>query len=454
MKKKKNSRFWFLSAAASGAMLNPLNSSMISLAIHRIQTDFHLSFATVSWLISSFYLSSVIAQPVMGKIADQFGRKNTFLAGLILVAISAIGAPWAPTFLVLIFLRLFQSVGSSAIYPSAISLVRDHIKEKQASALAVISTFTSATAALGPTIGGLLISWGDWPAIFTINFPILIVSFFLGWISFPKDPKRGKPLRQIIREFDIPGIILFAIGMSFILWFLLTLENNLHIVVGLIGVIFFLAFIVRELKTEEAFINLRTFKTNTALTLVLVQFVALNIYNYSLFFGLPSYFQDEMHLNVRTSGLLMLFLSGFSMIISPIAGKWIDRSGYKIPLSVGTGLMVVGGILLSTIFVKSSIVIMACILIVVGISYGLNNVALQSALIKVTPPQMTGTASGLFQSSRYMGSILSSIVLGILFGKEITAHHFQMLGCVLIAVSAATCLMNVKFTRYSPEKMY
>jgi hypothetical protein len=101
----------------------------------------------------------------------------------------------------------------------------------------------------------------------------------------------------------------------------------------------------------------------------------------------------------------MLFLSGFSMLISPVAGKWVDRSGFRPPLMAGTGLMLVGAGLLTTLFVGASVPIMAGVLTIVGISYGLNNVSLQAAMIKATPPGMIGTTSGLFQASRYMGSI-------------------------------------------------
>lgn len=178
MKNWQKKRGLFLTAIATGTMLNPLNSSMISLALHSIQKDFQLSFTTVSWLISSFYLASAIGQPVTGKLGDLIGRKRMFLIGLVLVAVSAFGAPLAPTFSILLIMRLIQSVGSSAVYPSGIGLVRTHIQEKQASALAVLSIFSSAMAALGPTVGGFLIVWGGWPSIhlfseFSIYFPEL-----------------------------------------------------------------------------------------------------------------------------------------------------------------------------------------------------------------------------------------------------------------------------------------
>ena len=157
MKNWSNSRGLFLSSVATGAMLNPLNSSMIALAIPNIQRDFNLSYLTISWLITSFYLASAVTQPIAGKLGDLIGRRKMFLGGLILVAISAMGAPFAPFFSLLIVMRLFQAVGSGSIYPAAIGMLRDHIHERQGAALAVISLTMSAMAALGPTIGGFLI---------------------------------------------------------------------------------------------------------------------------------------------------------------------------------------------------------------------------------------------------------------------------------------------------------
>ena len=125
MKNWRKSRGLFLTTVATGAMLNPLNSSMIALALYSIQKDFGLSYLTVSWLISSFYLASAVAQPVAGKLGDLIGRKKMFLGGLILVAISAVGAPLAPAFAILVIMRLFQAVGSGSIYPAGMGMVRE-----------------------------------------------------------------------------------------------------------------------------------------------------------------------------------------------------------------------------------------------------------------------------------------------------------------------------------------
>lgn len=443
----KKSRALFLTAVASGTMLNPLNSSMISLALHSIQRDFHLSFTTVSWIISSFYLASAVAQPVTGKIGDLVGSKKTFLFGLVLVAISAIGAPLSTSFLMLLIMRLFQSIGSSAIYPAGMTLIRDHIHDRQASALAVLSIFASAMTSLGPTLGGFLIVWGDWPAIFKVNFPFILISFLLGWYIFPKDQKKEKGnINKFLSQLDLMGIGLFTSGIVLLLWFLLSFGTSLHYGAGIIGLLFLCGFVLWELKVKEPFINIRLFKSHPKLTWVYLQFIFLNIFFYCLFFGLPSYFQDEMNLSVETSGLLMLFMSGVSIIISPITGKWIDKAGVKQPILVGSFLSIIGALTLSLFFVHAPYWGMGLILSLMGVSYGIGNVVLQAAMLKESPKAIIGTTSGLFQTCRYLGSILSSIVLGLVFGKNITEEHLQILGIVLIISGSISFLMNLIFT--------
>ncbi|MFP5113205.1 MFS transporter [Bacillaceae bacterium C204] len=444
----KKNRALFLTAVASGTMLNPLNSSMIALALHSIQKDFNLSFSTVSWLISSFYLASAVAQPVTGKIGDIFGRKKTFLTGLIIVAFSALGAPLASTFMMLLVMRLFQSIGSSAIYPSGMALIRDHIKDRQASALAVLSIFASAMVALGPTIGGFLIVLGNWPAIFWVNFPFIILSFLLGWYLFPKDRKQDKShMKELLSHLDFLGIGYFAAGMVFFLWFLLSFEEKVHYLSGIVGIIFFGLFAWRELRVKEPFIDIRIFRIHPKLSMVYIQFIILNIFFYCLFFGLPSYFQEGMGLSVELSGLLMLFMSGISIIISSVTGKWIDRTGVNQPIMVGAFISIIGALAFMLFFVQSSYLGIGIILSIMGLSYGTGNVVLQVAMVKESPKEIIGTTSGLFQTCRYLGSILASIILGLIFGKGITAESMKIVGEVLLITGIISFLMSLWFSR-------
>lgn len=107
--------------------------------------------------------------------------------------------------------------------------------------------------------------------------------------------------------------------------------------------------------------------------------------------------------------------------------------------------MTAGAVLLTIFFINVQTIGKGLILSLLGIGYGLGNVALQAAMLKTSPSNMVGTTSGLFQTCRYLGSILSSVILGILFGKEITAAHFDMMGIIMIIAGGASLLMAVRF---------
>lgn len=284
-----------------GILLNPLNSSMISVAIARLQHVYRLDFTVVSWIIFSFYISSAIAQPVMGKASDLFGRRKIFLAGLVVSFVSSFLAPLSPNFGWLIVSRIVQSIGTSMMVAVGMAIVRIHITEKQASALSVLSIFQSGAAAIGPFIGGILVHWWDWPAIFFVNIPFAVASFLLSLRTIPKDEPPtsvavGMSFRKWFELIDASGILLFTVGLVALLVGLLSAKPSGHvslgnIIVGLIGLLALGVFVRHGLKTASPFIPFRTFAKYPAMTWVNVQFMLVNLLFYALFFGFPSYLQ-------------------------------------------------------------------------------------------------------------------------------------------------------------------
>lgn len=448
MKSWRKSRKLFLTTVATGAMLNPLNSSMIALALYSIQKDFGLSYLTVSWLISSFYIASAVAQPIAGRLGDLIGRRRMFLGGLVFVAISAIGAPLSPIFALLIMMRLFQAVGSGSIYPAGIGMIRDHIQERQGAALAFISMIMSSMAALGPTIGGALISWGGWEAIFLINLPILLYCFIAAWLILPKDEKRKNlGLRELREQMDVGGIFLFSAGIIGLLVFLLSFKTSLNIGAGIIGFVFLAWFVRHELKTNIPFINIRLFTSNRRLSFIYLQYMLQNLIYYSLFFGLPGYFQDGLQLSVSYSGMLMLFVSGMGIVIAPLAGRWVDKAGVHAPILLGNSLIVIGAVLLMLFFGHVPVFAMVLIISLIGAGCSFGNVTLQAAMLQEIPSDMIGVSTGLYQMCRHLGSTLSAVALGLIFGDYFTTEHFPNLILMLLTAGVVMLLLGISYSR-------
>lgn len=143
----------------------------------------------------------------------------------------------------------------------------------------------------------------------------------------------------------------------------------------------------------------------------------------------------------------MLFMSGVSIIISSVTGKWIDRKGVYQPILAGSFISIIGALIFTLFFVNASYLIIGITLSIMGLSYGIGNVVLQVAMVKESPKEIIGTTSGLFQTCRFLGSIFSSIILGLIFGSEISADNMKIIGGVLIIAGIISFLMSVWFSR-------
>lgn len=436
-----------------GILLNPLNSSMISVAIPRIQNEFQLDFTVVSWIIFSFYIASAIAQPIMGKASDLFGRRRIFLTGLVVSFIASLLAPLSPNFGWLIAMRIVQSIGTSMMVAVGMAIVRIHITEKQATALSFLSIFLSGAAAIGPFIGGVIIHWWGWPAIFLVNIPIVVTSFLLAWRHIPKDipsttsVARNMSFRKWSDLIDAPGVLLFTVGLVALLVGLLSIKSSGQItfsgvIVGLIGFVGLGAFVRHELKAKAPFIPLRTFVKYPAMTWVNIEFLIVNLLFYSLFFGLPSYLQIVRRVSEFNTGMLMLSLGLCSLVTSPMAGRWIDKSGPGPALLMSGMLMTCGSLWIVTLDQNSPVISVCLVLAAFGVSNGLNSVAMQAALFKSSPKEMIGVASGIFNTSRYLGTILSSILISTVMGDSFSFEGFRVLGMILTLIALSLVFIH------------
>jgi len=316
-----------------------------------------------------------------------------------------------------------------------------------------LSIFLSGAAAIGPFIGGVIIHWWGWPAIFLVNIPFVVTSFLLAWRHIPKDipsttsVARNMSFRKWSDLIDAPGVLLFTVGLVALLVGLLSTKTSgqitlSNVIVGLIGFVALGAFVRHELKAKAPFIPLRTFVKYPAMTWVNVEFLIVNLLFYSLFFGLPSYLQIVRHVSEFHTGMLMLSLGLCSLVTSPMAGRWIDKSGPGPALLMSGILMTFGSVWIVTLDQTSPVISVCLALAAFGVSNGLNSVAMQAALFKSSPKEMIGVASGIFNTSRYLGTILSSILISTVMGDNFSFEGFQVVGMILTLIALSLVFIN------------
>jgi MFS family permease len=426
----KNQNFLIV-AIALGVILNPLNTTMITVALPEIKNEFLLTSKDIAWLIASYFIISAIFLPLIGKLSDYYGRKKIFLFGLLLVGISSFTAPLSPNMPFLLGMRSIQAIGTSALYPAGIGIVRTYIEKNQNRVIGTLSVFATTSAAFGPTISGLLIQQGGWHVIFYVNFPIIIISAILAALTIPNDEKST----MRIFKWDGIGIILFGLLISIWMYYFQMLESGMNVWALIASLALTFLFYFFEKKKEEPFIDVVFLKKNLNISSLYIQYIFSTVIFFSLLLSMPIYLQSVLMLSSKQTGIIMLSISIFAMIITPLATRWIEKSGYRIPLLTGVLIGVVGVVLLLTVNHNSPLYWIFIVLSTIGLSNGILNIGLQTLLYSFVSISESGTASGLFMTSRFIGNILASSIFGVMFATGVNDTNQNWLAIILIVVS-------------------
>jgi MFS family permease len=426
-----------------GTLLNPLNSSMIAVALVRLRDDFDVTLATASWLVSAFYLAAAVGQPLMGRLADLLGARRVFCAGWVLVGLTGALAPFAPSFGWLVVARVVQALGTSGAFPAGLALIRrgaeDPAAPPPAAALGALAVAGSVSAALGPVLGGVLVGAAGWPSIFVVNAVLAVVGLPLALRVLPRDPPTEDGLRGAARLVDWPGIVLFTGVLAGTLGLLLSLSGGVLWALAPVVVVSAAGLAWRERRTATPIVDLEI-AGDRGIASVFLQYAAVNIVFYAAFFGLPQWLEEVRGFAPQEAGLLLLPIAGLGVVVTPVASRLITRSGPRPALLIGATALTAGAGLLLTLSGSSSLAGIVLVSAVLGIPNGFNNLGLQAALYERAPPERTGAAGGLFQTSRYVGSILATALIGALFGERASTGGLHAIALVCVAVGAALVL--------------
>jgi len=438
-----------MAAILLGTVLNPINSSMIAVALVRIQDDFNVSVVSLSWLISSFYLVAAVGQSVLGRLADQFGPRRVQCAGFVLIVVAGVLGPLAPSFGWLIAARLLLAAGTSAGFPAGLALLRNASDghAPPPSTLAAITIAGSSSAALGPVVGGALVALAGWQAIFFVNVVVGVVALPLSLRWLPHDPQheRGVSLATVRRLVDLPGIAAFAVMLASVLALLLSFVGTNEPLWWLAPVALAAGGLLvwNDRRREDPFLDVRMLAGNRALLAVCVQYLLVNVVGFGVFFSVPLWLEVVRGLSSGAAGAMVIPLAGVAVFATPFAARIVARSGERPALLAGACAMVAGTLLLLTFSADTPLWAIVPVTVVLGIPIGFNNLGLQSALYGASDPERTGAAAGLFQTCRFIGAVLATSLLGIVFADGVDSaglHTFALLLAGVSAVVLATSL--------------
>lgn len=419
-----------------GATLNPINSSMIAIALVPIGAAFGASPAATAWLVSSLYLATAIGQPVIGRLVDRFGARPLFLTGAALVGVAGVIGTLAPTLGALIVARVLLGFGTSAQFPAAMHTVRGEAQrtgmKTPAGILTALSISAQSTMVIGPTLGGALIGVGGWRLVFAVNIPLALVCIGLGLRRLPKNSSVESSSR-----IDLLGMGLFAAMLTSLLLFLMDMSVG-HLYLLAIAAAFAALFVRMELRIGEPFIDLRVFGGNTPLLITYLRQTLTYVLTYCFIYGFAQWLEEGRGLSASTAGLVVLPTSLTAIVVAWFTGR---RNGIRSKLVAGTTSMLAASAGLLALNGGSAIWALIVVGLLAGATQGMNGLANQNALFRQADATRMGTASGLLRTFQYLGAIVSSAAVAIAFHNGASSGGLH--GLAIVMIGCGTLLLAV-----------
>jgi EmrB/QacA subfamily drug resistance transporter len=393
-----------------GAMLAPLNSTMITVALPTLLGDFGRSLVWGSWIVASYLVAMAAFQPLGGSLGDRYGRRRLFLIGLMLFLVATVVAALSWSIEVLIVARTVQAVAGATAIPNGTALVRSLIvPERQGRAFGTVASALALAAGLGPPLGGVLTAALGWRWIFAANILLIAPALILG-LRLPAVSSATSTGR-----FDLRGAALLICGLvslvlALTVWRLPGVPLVLAPVLGLLAVGTSLALVLHTGRSPKPVLNLALFRARgftPAVTTVLLS----NLTMYTLLLSLPVFLIGWGNWDDEHVGLLLAGLSLPMVFFSPLGGRLSDRSGRRLPAFLGTVLIALGTLPFLAIAPFWSWPVYLAPLVLLGIGSGLSMASMQATAIETVSLGRAGQAAGLFSTMRYLGSILGSSVM-------------------------------------------
>ncbi|MEU4195851.1 MFS transporter [Kribbella sp. NPDC026611] len=421
-----------------GSTLNPINSSMLAVALVPIGSAFGVPPSQTAWLITGLYLATAVGQPVIGRLVDIFGPRSLYLLATALVGVAGLIAAFAPTLGVLVLSRVLLGIGTSAAYPAAMSLIRSEADrtgiETPAGVLSGLSISRQVIAVIGPTLGGLLIALGGWHLIFTVNVPLAVICVVLGALWLPRSTRtRGAG------HLDYLGIALFTGTLIALMLFLMHPQVS-RWYLPVLALTFGTTFVLAERRVLEPFIDLRVLAGNRPLIATYTRQVLAFVGAYSFLYGFTQWLEEGRGLSASQAGLLLLPLSLSAVLVSVFTGRSARIRG---KLVAGSIFLLAAAVAQLVIGPHTPVWLLAILGVVAGLPQGLNGLANQTALYQQADPARMGSSAGLLSTCVYVGALISAAAQARFFQHGATTTGLHQLAILLLVLAGLHLLVTL-----------
>ena len=409
-----------------GVFMSILDQTIVNIAIPRLETAFGADIHSVQWVLTGYILAQGVATPLAAFFSDTLGIKRFYMISLAAFTLGSALCGIAWSLPVLIFFRVLQGLGGASLFPLSITLLfREFPPAERGIAMGAFGVPALLAPAIGPTLGGYLVTYAGWQLIFYINVPIGILALVLSGLLIREYRSDLHP------RFDFPGFFFVALGLATVLYALSSASTDgwgSGTVLGFlsVGLLSLIIFVIVELtianRGGSPLLDLRLFANGMFRAGIIANLFVI----FSLFGGIfifPIYLQNLRQLSAFQAGLTLLPQALASMVSVLVGGRLVDRFGVRTVMIPGLLILGIATWQLTFLDLHTTYSWFQFLLILRGVALGLSIQPLTVAMLSEVSPRQLAQASSISTVSRSVASSLGIAVLATLIQTQTSLHY-------------------------------
>jgi EmrB/QacA subfamily drug resistance transporter len=416
----RNRRIGILLICSMSLLIVGLDVTIVNVALPSIGHDLGASVSGLQWVVDAYTLVLASLLMLSGSTADRLGRKRTFVLGLAVFSAGSLLCSLAPSLELLVVFRMLQAIGGSMLNPVAMSIITNTFTDprERAQAVGVWGAVVGVSMALGPVIGGLLVTSAGWQSIFWINIPVGVAAIVLTLRYIPE----SKAPRA--RKFDPVGPVLMIVLFASLTYGIIEAPTRgwsspLIVLVFCLAAAALAGFVYFEPRRKDPLVDLRFFRSIPFAAATVTAVAAFATLGGFLFLN-TLYLQDVRGLSALHAGLDTLPMAVMTMVASPISGRIVGSRGARIPLVTAGVALTAACIMLAQMEPTTPFTWLFVAYVVFGLGFGVVNAPITNAAVSGMPRAQAGVASAIASTSRQLGATLGVAVVGALVTSKVS----------------------------------
>ena len=432
------------------SFMGPFMISSVNVALPAIQDALGMDAVEMSWVATAYLLAMAVVLIPVGKIADIYGRKKVFLAGLIVYTIGSTAATVAGDIAWFLFLRVVQGVGAAMFVTTGMAILTSVFPaRKRGRAIGIYVAAVYVGLSTGPFAGGLLTDHFGWRSIFAVMLPLGLVS-----IGVTHAFLKGEWADEGSRRLDVAGSLIYAAAILALVYGASILPSPTGVVLVPCGVGGIVVFFLQQRRSTEPVFEVGLFFDNR--TFAFSSLAALLNYSatFALTFVMSLYLQYLKGMTPETAGMVLMAQPAVMAVFSPLAGRLSDRIEPRLLATAGMTLTAIGMGLFIRLDAGIPIIGIVANLILLGFGFALFSSPNMSAIMGAVDEKDYGIASAAVATMRLLGQMASmavaTMVLTLFVGHRaiVPANYAQFMTSArtIFAVSAVLCSVGIYFS--------